>query len=361
MRFKSFFFNTGVIIFGIIVILFVLELISRMLFSNSIVLFPRYHSEAVYGEFHIRRIRPNTVFWHTSRDGQWKFEINSQGFRNKFDFRYEKPDSLVRVVCLGDSHTEGFEVRQEHTYASVLEKELLSKNMISEVYNMGVSGYGTDEELILLENEVVKYKPNYVVIGFFANDYEDNLKTGLFSIKDSFLINVKKENLPAVRILDLINQSYIIRKLSENSYLYSFCFNTIWDIVKRSRASMAKQEAANVDTLRSYAIATKSVRTKRELQLTEKLLLRLFNFAKENGIGIIFIDIPQDNLENSLDPSMEDFVMSNVSFYVNGKSLVEPYRRHVDTHVPNGQRHISEFTHMMIGMELAKFISQTHH
>ena len=36
----------------------------------------------------------------------------------------EKPDGGFRVLSLGDSHTVGFEVRQEHTFSEVLERFL---------------------------------------------------------------------------------------------------------------------------------------------------------------------------------------------------------------------------------------------
>ncbi|MBL7996060.1 SGNH/GDSL hydrolase family protein [bacterium] len=358
MKIKSLLSNITLVFTGILLTLFILEFITRVIFDEKIVLFPRYHSEVQYGDFHIRRIRPNSVFWHTSQDGQWKFVTNSQGFRNTTDFNYAKPDTLVRIICLGDSHTEGFEVRQDHTFSSVLEKELRSLGKPTEVYNMGVSGYGTDEELILFENEAVKYKPDYIVVGFFANDYEDNLKTGLFSLEDSNLINVRKENLPGVKILEFINQFYLIRKLSEHSYLYSFCFNSVWDFIKAARVEKAKEGARALDTTHSYAIAVNRTRTQKELQLTTKLLERLFNSAREHGVRIIFVDIPQDDLENSLDRSMGPFVESNVDVYITGSKLVEPFKLHIDTHAPHGHRHISEFTHMVIGLEIAKAINR---
>ena len=147
------------------------EIGTRLLFGNQILLIPRYHTSAHYGEFTIRRLRPNIQFWHTDPDGSWKFVTNSQGFRSNEDFHLEKPPGAFRVMALGDSTTEGFEVRQNYTYPAVLERYLKKNGIQAEVFNTGVSGFGTAEELIYLENEGIKYKPDAVVLGFFGNDF----------------------------------------------------------------------------------------------------------------------------------------------------------------------------------------------
>ena len=53
--------------------------------------------------------------------------------------------------------------------------------MRAEAINAGVSGFGTAEALAFLENEG-HYRPDVVVLGFYANDFEDNLKAGLFAL-----------------------------------------------------------------------------------------------------------------------------------------------------------------------------------
>jgi hypothetical protein len=56
-----------------------LEFGTRMLLGDRIVLLPRYHTSAHYGEYTIRRLRPNSHFWHTSPDGSWEFATNCAG------------------------------------------------------------------------------------------------------------------------------------------------------------------------------------------------------------------------------------------------------------------------------------------
>ena len=195
------------------------ELAVRFLLKDQVALFPRYHTDAKYGEFTLRTIRPNSVFWHTSVDGSWEFSTNAQGFRNRKDFAYEKPADTVRVLSLGDSQTQGYEVRQDFTYSSIVERYLNARGYQVEVLNAGVSGFSTAEELLFLENEGFKYQPDVVIVGFNANDLEDNIKAELFRLnEDGSLSIAKKEHLPGVRIQNLIYSLPMVAWLSENSY-----------------------------------------------------------------------------------------------------------------------------------------------
>ena len=102
--------NICLLVFVLVVMLCVSEVVVRIFYKDTTVMFPRYHTDAVYGDYTLRKIRPNSNFFHTSIDGNWEFTTNSQGFRNYKDFVYEKPEGLIRIVSLGDSHTQGYEV-----------------------------------------------------------------------------------------------------------------------------------------------------------------------------------------------------------------------------------------------------------
>jgi hypothetical protein len=346
--------NLAVLTISLVVVLGLMEIVFRIVLREKVVLFPRYHSRVQYGDFVTRRIRPNTTFWHRSVDGKWKFQTNAQGYRDERDFRYEKDPAVMRILCLGDSHTEGFEVRQDRTYAMVLEKTLTQRNIPSEVYNMGVSGFGTDEALILLENEGVKYQPDAVVLGFFANDYEDNLKTGIFSVKADTLVRNVNEYIPAVRILDTINRCWIFRKLSEGSYLYSYFFNTVWDFAKQRKLQKAKAQVEN--SSRELAVPSRSTKTEEEIRLTDLLLERMARFCKEKGILFFICDIPTVDLENSLDGSIKQRMISAGAVVVEGSALVASLGNQAKMHVTHGHRHLSEAGHELVGIGLADAI-----
>jgi hypothetical protein len=95
-------------------------------------------------------------------DGAWKFVTNSRGFRRHAGVHVCQAANTLRVLSLGDSHTQGYEVHQDLTFSAVLERYLKYHKINAEAINTGVSGFSTAEELVLLENEGVKYSPDVV-------------------------------------------------------------------------------------------------------------------------------------------------------------------------------------------------------
>jgi lysophospholipase L1-like esterase len=325
------------------------EGVVRLLYGDRMVLFPRYHSKAVYGDYTLRRLRPNTEFWHTSVDGRWKFVINAQGFRDTRDFPYSKKPGRLRVLAIGDSETEGFEARQEFTYSAVVERWLRSRGVDAEAINAGVSGFGTAEAIAFLENEGVKYQPDVVIYGLVANDYLDNVRSGLFSLEHDTLVATNKVYAPAVAILDLINDIPAVRWLSEHSYLYSVLFNTVWDRYKALSMTQAEREARTeyaqpVTTPGDY-----------ETALMAALLARLGRFCHERGIFLILIGVPVPEgrdlggFQSSILPSIRNVAHASADVLLFGDDMLRPYRGAARLYAAHGQRHISEFTHGVFG------------
>ncbi|HEY8515299.1 MAG TPA: SGNH/GDSL hydrolase family protein [Candidatus Binatia bacterium] len=114
---------------------------------------------------------PNADGWFSTDEYDVHLQYNSRGFRGP-ERSYEKPPGTYRVVILGDSFIEGYSVNLEDRVSERLEK-LLSEQDPSrryEVIALGTAGYSTDQELIWLESEGVKYQPDVVVVMFYMND-----------------------------------------------------------------------------------------------------------------------------------------------------------------------------------------------
>lgn len=317
------------------------------------VLFPRHHTEVKYGDFTIRRLRPNLEFNHTSIDGTWKFITNSQGYRSDYDFSYNKPENSIRILCLGDSHTQGFEVRQNFTYSAIIEKYLIGQGYDSEVYNMGISGYSNAEELVLLENEGVNYKPDYVILGFYANDFEDNIKTDLFEIERDVLNVKKKSHIPGVRVQNFIYSIPFVQFFSENSYFYSLLFNETWEFFKRKLLSQKNKQLVT-----EYAIPTEEVDDYKIL-FCSLIIQRIYSICKNNGIKLIILDIPQlsnEDFKSSIPDSFIQTIQDNSDITILSDNVLNSYRKMGLVHLPHGHRHISEFTHAQLGVAVAKEI-----
>ena len=121
--------------------------------------------------------------------------INSLGLRD-WEIKPKKAGE-IRILCLGDSSTFGFDLPRHQAYPSRLENRLANAlpNPIR-VINAGVIGYSSYQGLVLLK-QLLRLKPDIVTIAFGAcNDFfpvalPDNEKAKLtrrFRLLDSFAL-----------------------------------------------------------------------------------------------------------------------------------------------------------------------------
>jgi len=92
---------------------------------------------------------------------------NSEGFRGPERVENGRP----AIVFLGDSFVWGYDIEEEERFT----EKLQGKHPGWNVYNLGVSGYSTDQEYLLLAAFFDKYKPKVVVLVVCTdNDLVDN-------------------------------------------------------------------------------------------------------------------------------------------------------------------------------------------
>jgi lysophospholipase L1-like esterase len=335
------------------------EGVLRLTIKDRINLFPRFHDAVTYGDFTIRRYRPGLSFWHTSIDGRWHFTINNRGFRDSADYEYEKPEGTLRILALGDSHTSGYEVRQDYSYPEVLEQVLSSHGISAQTINSGISGFSTAEQLVFLENEGIKYSPDFVIVGFYANDFEDNIKANIFRLEEGKLRVLNTVHTPGIRIHNLVTEASLLRWLSQHSYLYSFAFNTAYEVAKIVLLSRARAEAET-----EVAIATTDRVGSYEQELGVALLQRMYNFCKVNGAQLLIVDIPQVSppgkpIISSVPESLRrEFESSSDAFLHGSEVFIEFANDPGRIHVPHGHQHISELAHAAIARSSANVIVQ---
>ena len=79
--------------------------------------------------------------------------------------------NVPRIASFGDSLTFGWGVAQGESFSAVL-----AERLGVEVYNRGVSGYGTDQQLLLLTRELERLRPDVVLVTFCPNDVDEVLR-----------------------------------------------------------------------------------------------------------------------------------------------------------------------------------------
>jgi hypothetical protein len=196
--FKNLAFNLFLLCFGVLVALVLLELGVRAL--------GLYHAPTEdFVEPHPRlgwHHEPNKVGYWTIGDQRIPVRINSKGLRDK-EYSYKKEENIFRILVLGDSFTEAFQVPLNDSFCKVLERRLNQENRRFEVINAGLGGVGTDYELLFLKREGFRYDPDLILVAFFPNDVLENYRSkeilnsmegeqALYYGKEGFAVTLKQ-------------------------------------------------------------------------------------------------------------------------------------------------------------------------
>lgn len=143
---------------------------------------------------------------------------NSLGMRDK-EYNLTKGKETFRIIVLGDSVTEGFEVEPEEGYTEILEGNLNNASSRRyEVWNAAVGGYNTYQELLLFKHRFINYEPDLVIIARTWNDCGPT--TIWFNGTDKVPLYKVPSILPLPKAADyfLILHSSFYRFLSEHAY-----------------------------------------------------------------------------------------------------------------------------------------------
>ncbi|OGW72588.1 MAG: hypothetical protein A2Y02_01485 [Omnitrophica bacterium GWA2_52_12] len=102
------------------------------------------------------------------------FDVNRFGYRDR-EWTEEKPDGTFRVAVLGDSYVEALQVDHGKTFLALAEKKLSqAAGRKIEFMNFGRSCFTQSEELLVLTRDILKFKPDLVIVFYYAiNDIGD--------------------------------------------------------------------------------------------------------------------------------------------------------------------------------------------
>ena len=155
---------------GLFSVLFVAELAIRLFWT------PPSELSTVVTEkhpFYGWAPRPGITGRQISMEFNYEFTNTAQGLRGKVVFAASRPENIQnRILFLGDSFTYGNGSANDDTFVEKIHSSIAS----TEVINSGTNGYGQRQQLAVLDTLGAALKPDLIVLMFFWNDLEDNIK-----------------------------------------------------------------------------------------------------------------------------------------------------------------------------------------
>ena len=244
------------------------------------------------GPFYLRNFAAPGLF-------RVRFRTNSRGWRDH-EYPLAKADNL-RILALGDSITEGWGVEEDQAYPNVLEDRFLCG---VEVWDLGVDGYSTDQELLQLRRVIVDYKPDLVTLGFYLNDLLPNIRQStnalafqkpLLTFQNPHLVLTNREALTRqklreaqtkgslrARFIGLLNRSALFR-MTRFAVLRG-----LYILQSRLRSQTGQQTPYEENP----NLVPMGPEVTRAWQLTERILVAMNNLCKEHGATFVLTYVP---------------------------------------------------------------------
>lgn len=229
--------------------------------------------------------------------------INSQGMRDR-EYDVIKSPEKFRIAVLGDSFTWGYGVEADQTFSKQLENLLPQ----TEVLNFGCSGYGQDQEWMLQRREVVRFRPDLLLVNIHtASDFQNNTSffeygfyKPFFRLGENGLI---RENVPVPQ--NTLGAA-LNKWLSEHSVAWILFGNR-----KVRETSLFSIFAALID--RKPDLIRKAQLLSTPADMTCRLCREMQNEASLQGSEILFLlnppfRLPSSGGKNELYPEDTDYV-----------------------------------------------------
>ena len=265
------------------------------------------------------------------------YRINSKGLRDD-ETSYNKPEGILRIVLLGDSRTFGFGVPIGKHFSTLLEGYF--KDV--EVINMGVSGFGVDQELLFLRSEGFRYEPDLVLAYVSHYGGHRHMHTRRWGrSKPRFVLSDGNLVLTNSPVEDSSSTSgrylwKIHRWLDWNSRAYKILRHRLMRLISREQRKSLSQDQQDKKNMKDKGFAN-------ELhELAEALIFLMHEESLKRGATFVLVT----HIKRLHQASLEKGILS---LYIRGALANRKFS------LPDNLRHINESGNGVLAWEIAKF------
>lgn len=241
----------------------------RMAFENGVIKY-RPHQRGVFR-------RRNEV--------EAPYRINGSGWNSGHaSYSAAAEDDRRRVLIVGDSYVEAFQVPFDASLAEELEKTLGTRR--ATVLRMGMSGAPLSQYVQMLRREGLRYRPDLVVVNLVHNDFLESFHRLPGRYTRSFrLLRVRQAEVVGEQRPEPWQPGWQdwVRQLATVRYLYYRWGVTPRAVLRGIRSANASQFEANVDVVQ-VAEHESEVRV-----VTRTLLQELVSLSREGSFRLLLV------------------------------------------------------------------------
>lgn len=265
------------------------------------------------------------------RDFSVSVSINSFGLRDR-EYPVERVPGKQRMLVLGDSFTWGFGVEQDEAFSEVLER----RHPDWEIINAGVSGYGTDQQLLWLERRGIAFQPDVVLLAFHEGDVKDNnLQSRYGYWKSGFVLEDGRLSLVGVPVERASARERFDRFLFYNTWLFHR-LNILPRILRATLAERRDEKDPEPSAVRS---TPEKPDPTRDYRVTARLLERLHAAVEAAGARLVVMSIPMRDPDPPLVETLGRIGVPHLGLKPALRAAEEPVRFEHDMHwTPAGHR-----------------------
>jgi hypothetical protein len=203
--------------------------------------------------------------------------VNASGYHDKDNFISQTAQSSnTRIFFIGDSFTWGASASLGHSFVETFEtlvNHTLSKAL---VWNSAIPASGTGQHLQTLKTYAPIMKPTFVILGFYENDFNDNLLP----------LNANHRTVSGTAVskfkYNKIKKSY--EKLNKTQTLERLTYNMKQSRIEHLISNALKPKV--VITQKNYEPIPESVK------ITKRFVNEIGAYCKQNNIIFIVLTIP---------------------------------------------------------------------
>jgi len=121
------------------------------------------------------RFTPNLYSRICHENNTFVVETNEQGFRDNVSFEEKNKSKKLKILALGDSYIAGDAISNNERFM-----DIIGQRFDVTVFNTGLPGSGTDQQLLIQENIASQWNYDILVIAPFMYNLQRNLSSKVY-------------------------------------------------------------------------------------------------------------------------------------------------------------------------------------